>query len=197
MTQEHLAVRKEIKSKKPNFVRADIHKNKSFTKTWRRPKGWQNKMRLNKNGKRRCVSSGWGSPSDVKGLSREGLEFVNVSNVSDLAGLSKDKHKVIVSSTVGARKKLAIFEEVKKLGLLVENFKDVDKKVESINGTLKENKAKSDAAKKRVEERVKKATKTDDKKATKTADKKEATEEKPKEAPKKKVVVKKADDKKE
>lgn len=179
MENKLLKVRKEIKRRKPNFVRADIHKNKGLDRKWRRPDGFQNKVRLCWRGKLRRVEIGFGSPKEVKGLSREGLIFSSVSNVSDLSGLSKDKHIVVIKSTVGNRKRLLILEEAKKSNLKVYNYVHADKKIESIKKDLENSKVNSQNVKKRVEERIKKASKKEGKEHNK--EQKEAKEHENKE----------------
>ncbi|MFA6088972.1 MAG: eL32 family ribosomal protein [Candidatus Woesearchaeota archaeon] len=173
MNKELLKARKTIKSKKPKFVRTDIHKNIGLEAKWRKPSGWQNKVRLQKRGKLRRVEVGWGSPKEVKGLSREGLSFVNVCTVEMLKTILPKEQIVVVSSTIGNRKRLLILEEAKKLGLKVFNFLNVDKKIDSINKTLEESKKNSEIAKKRVEERLKKSASKPDKSKKGKEDKKD------------------------
>ena len=44
--KDKLQKRKEIKKKKPKFVRQEIGKQKKITKKWRKPKGLHSKVRL-------------------------------------------------------------------------------------------------------------------------------------------------------
>ena len=46
--KELLELKKKIKKKKPNFTRQETHKKSKLKKKWRRPKGIQSKLRLNK-----------------------------------------------------------------------------------------------------------------------------------------------------
>ena len=178
MNKELLKARKTIKSRKPKFVRTDIHKNIGLEAKWRKPSGWQNKVRLQRRGKPRRVEVGWGSPKEVKGLSREGLSFVNVASVEMLKTISPKEQIVVISSNVGNRKRLLILEEVKKLGLKVHNFLNVDKKIDSINKSVEESKKHSEIAKKRVEERLKKSASKSDKSKKDKDDKKDSKEDK-------------------
>ena len=156
-----LEIRNKLKSKKPVFTRHDSHKKSRVKNSgWRRPKGLQNKMRLHKKGYKRGVATGFGSPKEVYGLSREGLTQNVVLHVSDLKNLDPKKDGVIISKKAGARRKKEILEAADKFTIL-----NLDKKgfLESLENKLK---AKQDKRKKLLDKREKKKSK-------KTADKKE------------------------
>lgn len=163
-----LEQRKEKKSKKPKFKRHDSHKNKKLSGSWRRPRGLQSKLRLGKRGYGRKVSTGWGSPKEVRGLHPSGLEPVNVSNVNDLAGLDKKSQGAVVSSRVGDRKRLAIIKEAKKKDIKILNF-DADKYASRVEKRLK--------AQKEEREELEKKRKAAEKKAKKEEKEKEESEE--------------------
>ena len=71
--KELLELRNKIKAKKPRFIRHDAHKKKRVSLNWRRPRGRQSKMRLHKKGYARGRSTGFGSPNQIRNLSRQGL----------------------------------------------------------------------------------------------------------------------------
>ena len=121
-------------------------------------------------------SPGYGSPAAVRGLDRLGLKPVVVSNSDQLLKLQKGEGAVI-SSSVGAKKRLAIVEQAMKKNIRIINIKDLKKFVED--------------AKKAFEERVEK------KKQMKKEAKKTKTEAKKEEAKKEVREEKKAAAKKE
>lgn len=88
---------------------------------WRKPKGNDNKMRLQLKGYPPVVKVGYGTPKEVRGLHPSGLEPVRVYNVKDLEGLDPSKHIVIIASTVGLKKRLQIVEAARARGLRVAN----------------------------------------------------------------------------
>jgi len=49
-TQNLIEIKKDMKSKKPNFARRNYNTKPRISNGWRKPKGLQNKMRLNKKG---------------------------------------------------------------------------------------------------------------------------------------------------
>ena len=67
MNQALLQVRKELKERKPEFIRQDNPKRKKLNYKWRKPKGIHSKMRHNRRGKRGSPSPGYGSPNEIKG----------------------------------------------------------------------------------------------------------------------------------
>jgi len=161
-----LALRKSIKKKKPGFVRQDAHKKPRLKKKWRRARGIHSKIRLKKRGYRKNVRKGYGSPNKVYGLHPEGLKGVVVKSLDDLKSITKEKGAVI-SANIGLKKKIELLKKAKELGIIVLNFKDIDK-------FLKSSEEKQKARKKAKEERKKK-------KAAKKKEKEKKVEEKKKE----------------
>ena len=145
MSEKLLKLRKRIKSKKPKFVRQDAHKMVEVSNNWRRPKGLQSKMRLNKKGYRKCVTPGYGSPKKVKFLHPSGLQIVLVFSVSDLKDLDPKIHGTLISSTVGLKKKLAIINKAKELSITLLNIKDPEKFVKDVNDAFEKKKQKKKA----------------------------------------------------
>jgi len=74
--------------------------------SWRKPKGKDNKMRLEVKGYPPRVKIGYRNQADIRGLHPSGLKPVVVSNPKDLEGLDPREHMVYISSTVGLRKRL-------------------------------------------------------------------------------------------
>ena len=164
MEKKLIELRKKIKAKKPSFVRSYCHKKKNLKACWRTADGLHNKVRLCHRGLPSRVEVGFGSPREVRGLSKEGLEFVTISNVSDLKNVDAKAQIIIISSTVGNKKRFTILDDAKKKGITVYNYKDTDKKMNSITQALSDSKKQSAEVKKRVEERLKKTSKKEEKK---------------------------------
>ncbi len=120
-----LRVRRRIKSKKPEFRHFEAHKKLRLRNLgWRRPRGIHNKFRRRYGGKwsgRILPNPGFSSPKAVKGLHPSGYKEVLVYNVKDLEGLDPKRQAVRISSRVGLKKRLAIEEKAKELGLKILN----------------------------------------------------------------------------
>ncbi|MFP4523020.1 MAG: eL32 family ribosomal protein [Candidatus Nanoarchaeia archaeon] len=184
-----LELRKKLKAKKPTFIRHDAHKKSRVSKTWRRPKGRQNKMRLGMKGYARARSTGYGSPLGVKGLSAQGLIKSVILTKKDIDMLDVKKNGIIFSRTLGAKKKLDLIAYAQEKGFTILEF-DVDRFKKSVEERL----AKKAQEKKRLEKRKqardkKKSSKKDSTKETTKEDKKELSDEE------KKVQEKKEHDK--
>ena len=119
---ELLAIRKEIKDRKPAFIRQDAHKQKKLAKVWRRPKGLHSKVRECIRGYVRHMTAGYGSPKAVRGLHKTGLLPVVVASSTDLKKLDKVTQGAILSSHLGSKKRLAIIKEALQLKLAILNL---------------------------------------------------------------------------
>jgi len=114
-----LEVRKALKSKKPTFIRHDAHKKSRVAPIWRRPKGRQNKMRLSRKGYAKKRSTGYGSPTAVRGLSSEGLQKVVIRSIDGLNNLDPKISGIVISKTVGSRNKVKIIDHAKQKGFTI------------------------------------------------------------------------------
>lgn len=163
--RELLELREEIKRKKPSFVRQDAHK-KRLRKRWVKPRGLHSKVRLRKRGHPKKVSSGYGFPKGVRGLSKEGLKMIRIHNEKELNSVEKEKEGIIVSGNVGLKKKVLLLKKAKEKGIKVLNL-DVDgyikKKEEEIKKMLEKKKVKKEKKKKKEEKKEKKEEELEEK----------------------------------
>jgi len=116
-----LKIRKQQKSKKPAFRRADGHKKKKLDVNWRRPRGLQGKLRKKIAAKGAVVQIGYGSPRAVKGLHPSGFEDVLVRNLDDLQLINPADQAARIARTIGVRKRLIIEEIAADRGIKVLN----------------------------------------------------------------------------
>lgn len=136
VSEKLLNVRANIKKRKPTYKRVQSHQFAKLSEVkWRRPKGMGNKVRRNRRGKPGMTQIGYGSPKVTKFLNKAGLREVLVGNVADLKNVDSKADAVVISATVGGKKKLAILNECTKLKLTVSNFKDVDATIKSLTKT--------------------------------------------------------------
>ena len=171
--EELLALRKKIKSYKPNFIRHDGHKKMRLEKVWRKPRGLHNKVREHRRGYVRNLTPGYGSPLGVKGLHPSGLRSVLITHVSQLKDLDKVNDGLMVSAQMGARKKLLVLQEAQKLQLKVLNLDPVKYKT-----AIEQKRKDHQELKKQLEEKKKQSEKALEKKAEakKVEDKKSTAE---------------------
>lgn len=170
----------EVRKRKPEFIRKDSNKY-DFNAKWRKPRGLHNKMRLRKAGHGVCPSVGYGVPKEIKYLHKSGLQVVVVSCLNDVNGLDPKKHGILLSSTLGVRKKVELVGKLKQFRIF--NLKDVEKFVTDVKDKIAKNKkerlskkdkrskAKIEAEKKKAEKEKKEEKKDDDKKVDKNLEK--------------------------
>lgn len=176
-----LKKRKEIKSKKPDFVRQDIHKKKRLKPVWRKARGLQSKVRLNISGYRKKITSGYSSPKEVKGLHPSGLKEIIVSNVKELNNINSKNEGIVILSNVGNLKRYEIMKKAIEKKIKVLNFKDPNKFVsdfEALIESKKKDKSKKAKEKETKRKELEKIAKEKEEKETKDKEVKESSEEK-------------------
>ena len=170
---ELLELRKMKKAKKPSFVNQDSWKRKELPTSWRKPRGMHSKMRLKFRGNPKIPSQGYRSPVLVRNLHPSGLRTVLVSSVQQLDSI-KDEG-VIISYTVGVKKKLAMLKKATELKLKILNLKD-DYVAKAEAAFAERKKIKSELKTSKLAKATKESKKPE-KTQEKTSAKKEETEE--------------------
>ena len=114
---------RKARSGKPEFLRYLSWRFWKFERReyWRKPKGIDNKMRLQLKGYPPIVKSGYGTNSELRGLHPSGLEPVVVSNAKELEALDPTRHIVYIAGTVGLRKRLELVRIAREKGFKVAN----------------------------------------------------------------------------
>ena len=179
-----LKLRKQMKRKKPDFVRQDFHK-KILRKKWKKPRGLHSKVRLMVKGKPRRISTGFRAPKKVRGLDRSGLKLILVKSLKDITKIEKEG--AVIGSYVGLRKRQELLKKLKDMGVKVLNIKDVDAYLKKIEDDLN---ARKEKKKKLTEKREKKEKPKKEKKLTEKVTEEEKKKEEKKE--KDKILTKKA-----
>ena len=113
----------KLRRSKPTFLRYLSWRFWKFERReyWRKPKGIDNKMRMQLKGYPPIVKSGYGSPAELRGLHPSGLTPVVVSSIKDLEGLDPESHIVYIASTVGLRKRLELVRAAREKGFRIAN----------------------------------------------------------------------------
>jgi large subunit ribosomal protein L32e len=140
-----------IKGRKLKFTRQEYGQIKRLKKVWRKPKGIQSKLRLNKKNHERKPSQGYRSSEESK---RNNLIKL-VNNFKDLENVKK----VIIASKIGMRKKIDIVKKAEEKKIEIVNIPDIPKFIKSCEEQMsarKDAKKKKKAAKKKSREELEK-----------------------------------------
>lgn len=157
MINNLLEIRKELKERKPIFIRQDNPKRMKLNDKWRKPKGIHSKIRHKFKGRRKMPSPGYKSPRDVKYLHASGLKIVNVSSIDDVKNIKKESEGIVISKSVGIKKRFEILKKAKELNILILNL-NIDEQIKKIEDFInskkktKEPKKESKESKKDVKE---------------------------------------------
>ena len=119
-----LELRSKIKDKKPDFIRQDYQRRKRLGRKlkWRKPKGIHSKIRHQFKGRRKLPSPGYKSPILVRNLHSSGLKPINIHSLKDLEKIYPQSEGIIVSKSVGMKKKLELLKKANELKLSVLNL---------------------------------------------------------------------------
>jgi len=136
-TAKLLDVKKNLKKKRPDFMREGSQNSVRIGDKWRRPKGLHSKMRHQFAGHRKKVNVGFMSPSKIRGLDKEGFALIKIEKIVDLNSLDPKVHKIIISSNVGMKNKILLLEKASEKGFKIFACKDPVKKIAEFNDKLK------------------------------------------------------------
>ncbi|RDD52919.1 MAG: 50S ribosomal protein L32e [Candidatus Korarchaeota archaeon NZ13-K] len=122
-SEERRRLLRRLRKKKPRFLNLALHLKLGAVKSWRRPRGIDNKQRLKLKSRPKQPSIGYRNPEEVRGLHPSGRRPVIVRNLRELRELAERGKDVIVyiAHTVGERKRSLMREEASKLGLKLAN----------------------------------------------------------------------------
>ncbi|MHA1610086.1 MAG: 50S ribosomal protein L32e [Candidatus Njordarchaeales archaeon] len=109
------------KKRKRKFIRPYSWIWKKLDENWRRPRGKDNKVRLQIKGKPPLVKVGYRSPRKVRYLHPSGKEEVLVYKVEDLYNVDPLNQVVRIARTVGIRKRIEILKFARRFGIRVLN----------------------------------------------------------------------------
>jgi large subunit ribosomal protein L32e len=125
--KELLEMRAKVAQHRPKFVRQESWRYEKLDPTWRKPKGIDNKMRLQQSGWPPLVKIGYRTPKAARGLHPSGKLEKLVHNVAELNGVDPKVYAVRIARTVGARKRVAIRDKAITLGLKILNPRRIGK----------------------------------------------------------------------
>ncbi len=119
-----------LRKKKPRFINLARYQHKACVKSWRRPRGIDNKQRLKLKSRPKLPGKGYKNPERVRGLHPSGRIPIRVENPSQLDEAVKkygsDRIIVYISGTVGRRKKQQIIELGRSLNVRFANVSTVE-----------------------------------------------------------------------
>ncbi len=132
-----LQLRNAMNARKPSFLRQDANKVKSLEKNWRSSSGIHSSMRRRFRGHPKSPSIGYGSPREVRGLSKEGYDVTVVHTLKDF---NKVKDACVIASAVGIKKKLELVKRAREIKCKILNVKDSELFISQVEESLKKRK---------------------------------------------------------
>ncbi|MFH1174687.1 MAG: eL32 family ribosomal protein [archaeon] len=129
-----LSIKQAMKKRKPVFTRQDNHK-KRLAPGWRKPKGCHSKMRHKIKGYKRNVTTGYGTPRQLRHTDLHGKTIRTIANVEDMLRLPKEC-VVIIARTVGMQKRKLLLDELHKKRINM-HVTTIEQEQEKISAALK------------------------------------------------------------
>ncbi|MGI6009066.1 MAG: 50S ribosomal protein L32e [Methanomethylophilus sp.] len=120
-TVQALAQRAIISGKRPAFKRQEWYRYKMLGDKWRKPRGIHSKMRRGFKKRPPMVEVGFRGPAKARDLHPSGFEEVMVYNTDDLEKIDPKTQAARIGGTVGTKKRVAIEDRAKELGIRVLN----------------------------------------------------------------------------
>lgn len=121
INKELLDKRRKVSEHRPKFVRQESWRYDRLAENWRKPKGKDNKMRLQVSGVPSIVKVGYRGPKISRGLHPSGYIDRLVSNVNEVTTLNPKTQAARISHTVGQLKKKQMVSKASELGIKVLN----------------------------------------------------------------------------
>ncbi len=122
--EENRILLRRLKKKKPRFLNLARYWRLGAVKSWRKPRGIDNKQRLKLKSRPKQPVIGYKNPDEIRGLHPSGKRPVIVHNVKELRDVANrygNEVIIYIAGAVGGRKRAAIREEAQKLGLNLAN----------------------------------------------------------------------------
>ncbi|MGC9019687.1 MAG: eL32 family ribosomal protein [Candidatus Methanodesulfokora sp.] len=111
------------KKKKPRFINLARYWHLGSVKSWRKPRGIDNKQRLKLKSRPKLPGKGYKNPDEIRGLHPSGLKPIIVHNPKELeefVGMyGADNILVYIAGGVGKKKRKEIVERGKSLGVRI------------------------------------------------------------------------------
>jgi large subunit ribosomal protein L32e len=127
-----------ISKKKRKFVRYKSVNQVKLKGGWRRVRGMHNKVRLKKKGHIHKVSIGYGTKKEERNLYNSKFDYKLINNLNDLNDL--DKKYILISKSIGLKKRIEILKRAMELNLNVIKFNDINLFLKNAEEKLNENK---------------------------------------------------------
>ena len=116
-----LAKRAVISGNRPAFKRQEWFRYQKLGEAWRRPRGIHSKMRRGMKRRPPMVEIGYGGPALCRVLHPSGFEEGMVYNIDGLEDIDPKTQAARIGGTVGVKKRIAIENRAKELGIRVLN----------------------------------------------------------------------------
>lgn len=156
-TEALLQIRATLKRKRPKFTTEEATRHKRVKTSWRKPRGLQNKSKVQKEGHIKLVKVGYKSPVAIRHLTKEGKKIIRISNIFELENI-KEGSTIIITKTSKKNKAKIVKKAIeKKIDII--NVKTPQKYLEQIETEIRRRKDRKLQRKKEKEQKSKEENK--------------------------------------
>jgi large subunit ribosomal protein L32e len=119
-----MALRREIASRRPRFVRQEWFRYQRLGEKWRNPHGMHSKVHRHFGYRPNVPSIGYRGPKAARGLHPSGFREVLVHNLRELEAVDPKVEAARIAATVGTRKRLTLQAAAAELGIRILNRRE-------------------------------------------------------------------------
>jgi len=136
LSNGEINLRKKINKKRPSFRRVESWRYVRVKDPWRKARGIDSRTRIQSKSGVKSPGAGYRGPKKIRGIHPSGYEEVRVETIKEIKDLNPKTQAIKISSTLGARKRIAIIDYAQARNFKILNLGISQKELDSLEALL-------------------------------------------------------------